>query len=175
MTGAVTTEQWMHAYMEQFRQLVKEATTAYLTADHLAYVTYPVVKESKMLAAITEKLYSALQLAVEALLYHDALYKRITDIPEHEADRIMVFSRVTGKRYGFDKGATDLLMALYGLVSKRRQSPLEFARKDHFFIASKNFQLQMLSFEKVKQFMEEGKRFMNRFNEVVHGLNGRSY
>ena len=46
--------------MDKLKQLITEANTEFKIADHLAYVTYSTIRESKLLYAIAEVLYNSL-------------------------------------------------------------------------------------------------------------------
>ena len=63
--------------MDIFKNLIYEANKAFNTADHLAYVTYPLVNDTKVITLITEHLFNALEKGMDALLYIERLYKRI--------------------------------------------------------------------------------------------------
>ena len=41
--------------MENVRKLLNEANSLFRTSDHLMYVTYPLVKDNKLIIAITQK------------------------------------------------------------------------------------------------------------------------
>ena len=77
--------------MEDFLELLSEANRAFKTADHLTYVTYPLVQETKLLIAIVENLYSALIKSIEAILEYDQLYKRISLLPQDPQSRLEIF------------------------------------------------------------------------------------
>ena len=58
---------------ELYQELISGANKAVRTADHLVYVTYPLVNDVKLLVTITENLNKALLMAMEALLQYEYL------------------------------------------------------------------------------------------------------
>ena len=63
--------------MEQFHQMIQEANKYFTIADHLAYVTYPVVKEIKLTLTIAQNLYNAMTKVIDAIILYERFYKRI--------------------------------------------------------------------------------------------------
>ena len=63
--------------MEQFqieRELAKQKIKV---ADHIISVTYPLVKDPKLLLGVLENIHSALMHCISAILEYDRLFKRI--------------------------------------------------------------------------------------------------
>jgi len=67
--------------MEEISNALKDANRLLRIADHLTYVTYPLVKDNKLIIAIAESLNGAMIKAMDALLYYDRYYKRIMHFP----------------------------------------------------------------------------------------------
>ena len=57
--------------MQKFNNFVLEANKKFKLADHIAYVTYPLLKETKLLLTILENTNKSLILALNAYLYYD--------------------------------------------------------------------------------------------------------
>jgi len=145
---------------------VTEANKALASADHLAYVTYPVVNDTKLLFVILKQLNHALTKSMYALLHYDALFKRIPLFPDDYAVQLDLFKRSTAKRYHITKDEITLLEDIKELVNKHKTSTVEFARKDKFVIASRDYRLRTLTIGKVKNYITNAKTFIHKVNEV---------
>ena len=58
--------------------LINKANQSFKVADHIAYVTYPLVKDNKLIITVTENLAESLTKAIESLLFYERMYKRIS-------------------------------------------------------------------------------------------------
>lgn len=158
--------------MDKFHYYVTEANKAFRVADHLAYVTYPVVHDSKLMATILDQLHLALQHGMAALLYYDTLYKRLSTFPREFEAQFPLFQGVTCKRYNIGQDTCVLIQEVDDLVRHRRESPVEFSRRDKYVIASNTYRLRTLSIEKIKHYVMQTKKFIEKVNEI-HAANIR--
>ncbi len=159
--------------MEKFKTYVAEANKAFKTADHLIYVTYPVLQDNKLMATALEHLHHALMKGMAALLYYDAAYKRISIFPSEFPSQFRLFKESTARRYGIGEDVCRMILDVAELVRNRRESLLEFSRKDKYVIASQTYRLRMLTIEKMKQYLSSAKLFLERVNHVYAAYDGR--
>lgn len=152
--------------MEDFLKLLSEANRAFKTADHLTYVTYPVVQETKLLLAIVENLYSALIKSIEAILEYDQLYKRISLLPQDFQSRFEIFKTKSAKRYNINNIDLNLIEDLKEIIAYHKKSPLEFARKDKYVLYLNNFRIKTIDFKKVKGDLEKVNTFLKKVNLI---------
>ncbi|MAG50668.1 hypothetical protein CL621_03480 [archaeon] len=152
--------------MEDFLELLSEANKAFKTADHLTYVTYPLVQETKLLIAIVENLYSALIKSIEAILEYDQLYKRISLLPQDPQLRFEIFKTKSAKRYNIDDIDLDLIEDLREIISYHKKSPLEFVRKDKYVLYLNNLRIKTIDFKKIKEDLEKVNTFLKKVNLI---------
>ena len=88
--------------MQEFRNLVLEAHRKLRLADHMAYITYPMLKETKLLLTILDNLDKSLKLSLNAYLYYERLYKRISIYPDDFKTKLDLFERGPAKRYNLE-------------------------------------------------------------------------
>ena len=161
--------------MEKFTTYVAEANKAFNTADHLIYVTYPVLRDNKLLAIALEHLHTALLRGMAALLYYDVSYKRISVFPSEFTSQFRLFKESSAKRYGIGEDLCLVISDVAEMVQQRRQSPIEFSRKDTYVIASPTYKLRTLTIEKMKKYLGTTKTFMERVNHVYAAYDGRRH
>ncbi len=153
--------------MEDIQSLVKEANKAFNTADHLTYVTYPLVNDVKLLLTVIDNLYLALNYGMEALLQYDKEYKRIGNIPVKYDDRLVVFKTKVAHRYNIEREHVILLMEINELRFMHEKSTVEFERKNKYIICTSDYKTKMINIDKVKEYMEKAKGFIDKVNKVL--------
>ena len=62
--------------MEKFHEYFLKAKRDLATADHLAYVTFSLIKDKKLLLKILEQIKSALTNFINSVLHLEYIYKR---------------------------------------------------------------------------------------------------
>ncbi len=152
--------------MEIIQDLLKNANKKYETADHLAYVTYPLIQEPKLIITIADHLYSALNYLIEALIRYERLYKRIPPVQESFESKFDLFKRCLS-RYNIDRENTLLIYDLKALLDSRQKSPIEFIKKDKLVICSQNYKIQTITLSKVKEYLSSSKPLFEKINKII--------
>jgi hypothetical protein len=152
--------------MQKFSNLVLEANKKLKLADHIAYVTYPLLKETKLLLTILENTNKSLILALNAYLHYDHLYKRISHIPESLGDKLDIFERSSAKRYNLE-GYKQLILEINEILKKHKDAPVAFVKKDKLVICSKNYKIKTLEIEDAKMYLSKAKPFILRLHNIL--------
>ena len=153
--------------MENVRKLLNEANSLFRTSDHIMYVTYPLVKDNKLIICVTENLSSSLIKAMEAVLHYDRLYKRIEIFPENFYSKLDIFKRKCAVRYNIDRKYIILIEDLKRIVDERRKSKMEFVRKDKYVICDSNYSTKIISINKLKEYLNISRNFIKQVNQII--------
>lgn len=153
--------------MENIRKLLKDAQEKMLRADHLAFMTYPQVKEPKMLALVVDNANAVFLDCMEALLCYERMYKRINPVKGDFDSELRVFRTHCCKRYGYPESVLGMVSEVKHLADKKRSCPVEFQRKESYMLCSEDYKLDSLNAKKVQSYVQEAKRFLNKTLEVV--------
>ena len=153
--------------MELFQELIIEANKAFKTADHLIYVTYPLVNDVKLIVTIVDNLNKALLYGVEALLQYEYLYKRISFMPREFSDKIEVFKSYCIPKYNISRESLLLVSDIKNLVEHRKNSPIEFVRSEKFVMCTSDYKMRVLNYDKVKNFTLLTREFINKLNVIL--------
>ncbi|MBS3167613.1 hypothetical protein J4216_00630 [Candidatus Woesearchaeota archaeon] len=124
---------------DKFNLLLKEANKAFNTADHLAYVSYPLLKDNKLLLAIANNLYLSGIKSIGVVLYYEKLNKRIDTLPLDYDNIIFVFENQVVNRMKLNKEIIRVIRELKIVLNQHSQSPLEFSRKNKFVICNNDY------------------------------------
>ena len=151
--------------MQYIKELLKEANQLLNKADHLTYITYPSIKEPKLLCLVIEDLQKATDNIMQLVLYRERLYKRIDPIKKVYSQEFEIFKKIA-KRYGIDENQTELVKDLKKMVIANKESPMRFKRKDKYVICSNDYKMNVIDIKKVKDYVQKTKI-------IVHNINRR--
>ena len=135
------------------------------TADHLAYITFPLIKENKLLLKILEELNFSLLNAINAILQYEYTYKRIS-IYQNARDNLETFKRLA-PRYSLNPSQLAKLLDILNIEEKHKKSPFEFTKSDKIVIMSENNQTDSLGLERVKDWILELKDLLRKANMAI--------
>lgn len=136
----------------------------------MTYVTYPLVKETRLLLNIINNLNIALVRSVDSFLLYERHYKRIMRIPETFKEKLELFLHL-GRKYGFSKEEIDMIKTISGIIESHKKSPVEFSRKEKFVIFSDSFSsYKSIDVDTVKNYLSKAKVFISRVGNIL--ING---
>jgi hypothetical protein len=154
--------------MEIFEQQLEEAKKALKTADHLAYITYPLVLDNKLMLLIIENIYNSLLKTMDAFLNYDKYYKRIPVVPANTEEKISAFRSEICKRYNIDLDIVFMIKDLKAIAETRKNSNMEFFRKNEIVIVAEEFsRVKTLNLKKVKDYINSTKVLVNKADSII--------
>ena len=146
--------------MEEFEKNLKEAVKHLQIADHMAYVTFPLINENRLLLKIFDELYISIINCVNAVLNYEYLYKRIQLYNNHR-DNLDTFVRIA-KDYELSNEQVKKIKEIIDLNKKHKQSAMEFVKNDKVIIMSDSLSTQILDLRLVKEYLLLAKELMVR-------------
>ncbi len=153
--------------MERFQEYRQQARQHLKNADHLVTMTYPMVRDNKLLLPAAENLTDALNLSVLSVLSYELLHGRIKPFSEEQESSFRTFSTDVANRYRIDKNYIKLITDLNELVRLHKKSAVEFSRKDKFVIASETYKMIELSEASLKDDLGRARRFIESMEIIV--------
>jgi hypothetical protein len=153
--------------MEEFQILRDKAMQKIKVADHMLFMTYPLVKDPKLLLAIIENISASLDYGMSALLKHDRLFKRIPPYHDTFPSRFEIFRSKMIPRHDLSPNYVKLIKDVRTIISEHKKSPVEFARKDKFVICSHGYNLKTIDINLVKKYIFETKVFVKNVDKIV--------
>jgi len=152
---------------EELKLLLDKANRHLNTADHLTYVTYPLVKDIKILFSIVDNLSKSLNYGMESILYYDKLFKRIPLYPNNFELKFKIFQRSCVTRYNIKGDQISLIEELNTIMEKHRNSSMVFQRQDKLVISNHDYRLKTLSIEDIKKYLANAKLFIFKVNSIL--------
>ena len=147
--------------METFLKNLEKAKNITFTADHLIYVTYPLLKDKKLLLKILLETKNAIIYSLNSILQYEYLFKRIRLHTDPKIN-FKTFQNKCAAKYGITESQIKLIMNLLDLSEKHKKSPMEYLKNDKIVILSKSSEQTILPIEKIKEFVELSKNILKK-------------
>ncbi|MCF7861991.1 hypothetical protein K9M79_07155 [Candidatus Woesearchaeota archaeon] len=154
--------------MEKHIEEQEKAKKTIMVADHMLSVTFPLVKDPKMLVAILENIFIALSSSVASVLYLHRKYKMIPPFHDTFESKYNSFVTYIKPTYKIDLEYVRLIQDIKDILIERKSSPMEFSRKDSFVICSDKYHMRRISTGQIKNFLNMTKKFIVEIDRIVN-------
>jgi len=129
-----------------------EAEKKLKTADHLIYMTYPMVQDKKILLTILSEINLSVLNTINAILQYEYLYKRI-ELTKSGKDNLLIFFTECAPKYNITPTETKKIKDIIHLAEIHKKSPMEFLKEDKIIILSESLQPRSISVENIKEYL----------------------
>lgn len=150
---------------EKYLISLEEAKRHLQTADHLAYITFPLLKENRLLLKVLEELNISLLNAINSILQFEYTYKRIHIYTDARVN-LETFKQISS-RYNLGKEQLMKLLEVLNLAEQHKKSPFEFAKNDKIVIMSEGMKTETVNLEKVKTYLIEIKDLVRKISIII--------
>jgi len=150
--------------MEKFLENLATAEKTIYAADHLIYITFPLIKDKRLLIKIIHEIKNAITACITSILQHEYLYKRISLYKDPKLN-FRTFTEKCVPRYKITNEEIKLIFELFDFVEKHKESPFEFIKDDKVVILSKSLKPKTLTAEKTKEFLVLAKDILRKTKE----------
>ncbi|MEM3091242.1 MAG: hypothetical protein QXX55_01035 [Candidatus Pacearchaeota archaeon] len=150
--------------MEKFLENLLEAEKNIKNADHMIYVTFPLIKDKRILLKILEEIKNGVLYCITSILQHDFVYKKI-NLYKNAKENFNVFVQKSAQNYDITKDEIRMIRELLDLMEKHKQSPFEFIKGNKIIILSNGLKPTILTLEKTKEFLMLGKNLLKKTKE----------
>ena len=130
-------------------------------------VTYPLIKDTKLLLPIIQNLFMSMGNAMSAVLYYDRLYKRIPPFGDTFELKFNAFKEYCVHKHGIDKSYIADMHDIKAIIIARKKSPVEFVRKDRFVICNEDYRIKTLSIDDIRSYLSKAKLFIEQMEHLV--------
>jgi len=153
--------------MEKYEELRGYANKQIKVAEHMLTMTYPLVKDPKLLLAVIERVFASLNNAMSAVLHYEWTYKRIPSFPESFEARFDLFKARCARRYNLSPECVTMIQSVRDLINEHKRSPVEFTRKNKFVICSDDYRMRTVSVDQMKEFITKAKVFIGEISGMI--------
>lgn len=154
--------------MEKYEELRDIAGKKIQIADHMLTMTYPMIKDPKLLLAVMENLFLALTNSIGSLLYYERNYKRVPPFQDTFVSKFNVFKQKCAGRLNIDQEAILMVQEIKEIILQHKKSPVEFTRNDSFIICSDDYRMKTITLEKMKNYILKSRLFVQNINNIIN-------
>lgn len=151
--------------MEKYKNDLMEASRHLRIADHMAYVTFPLVNEHRLLLKIFDEIYLSIINCVNCILNYESLYKRIRLYSSFN-ENFNTFIRI-GKNYDLSSEQIKKIREIVDLNKKHKNSAVEFVKQNKIVIMSDNLGIQVLDLIIIKKYLLLAKELMLKTRDRI--------
>ena len=153
--------------MERYEELGQASRKNMQVADHMLTMTYPLVKDPKLLLAVMENIFLALTNSIGALLHYERIYKRVPPFQDTFASKFNLFQNKCSQRYSIDNEHLMMIQEIKDMILQHKKSPVEFTRGDSFVICSEDYRMKIVSVERMKEYILKSKQFIRGIDNII--------
>jgi hypothetical protein len=153
--------------MEQFQELRDLADKKLKLADHILTMTYPMVKDPRLLLSSVENLFLAYSYGMGSVLHYDLIFKRVPPFQDNFASKYDLFREKCAKRYNISAEYLCIIKDLREIIIAHRKSPVEFSKNERFVICNHDYHMRAISLNEVKSYVEKAKLFIKNVSTIV--------
>lgn len=147
---------------EKYFESLQQAQKSLQIADHMTYITFPLVKEKRLLLKVLSEIGISILSTINAILQYEYSWKRI-QIYSDAKSNFETFKHIV-PRYKISPEQLKILIEVLALSEKHKKSPFEFVKNDRIVIMSDSLAPSYLNLEKIKTFLLETKDFLRKVN-----------
>src|SRR3989344_2078097 len=159
--------------MKDIKIMLDKANQFIKRADHMFYITYPLVRDNKLIIAMAENISNGLICAMDSVSMYEKLYKRISIYPEDFNVKIDIFRGSIARRYNIEREHIILIQDLRRFLEERKKSGVEFVRNDRYVLFNQKKELKSLGIDKIKENLNISKEFIKKVNGILTNVTTR--
>jgi len=153
--------------MERYQELRESSKKNLSIADHMLTMTYPLLKDSKLLPVVLDNIFLALTNSIGALLYYDRLYKRVPPFQNNFTSKFNMFQAKVVGRYKIPKEYVAFIQQVKDILLQHKKSPVEFARQGAFVICDSDYKMKSLTVEQMREYLLKTKDFVIKMEKII--------
>ena len=135
-------------------------------ADHIAYVTFPLVNEKKLLLKIFEEVHKSLINLISALLLFEHQKNKIKLYKDNN-ENVKNFIKLS-QNYNINSEEIKKILEVIEINNKHKNSAMEFVRKDKVVIMLDDLKTKTIDIQKIKEYLSLTKSLFIRINLVLN-------
>lgn len=147
--------------MPKFLEYLSEAQRIIKTTDHILYVTFPLIKDKRLLLKILDEIKKALAYTINAILQYEYIFKKIT-LYKDAKENFETFTKHSAKRFGLNSEEIESTKKIFEITQLRKQSTMEFPREEKIVILSPNLKQTTINLEETKKFLQITKKIIDK-------------
>ena len=152
--------------MEKFLNNIEEAEKIVRAIDHMAYTTFPLFQDKRILIKILLETKTAITNYINAILQYEYIFKRI-NLYKNAKTNFKTFTERCSRKYQITQEEIEKIIELFNIVEKHKQSSMEFTRNEKIVILSENMQPETITIQRIKEFLNLAKNLGQKTKNII--------
>ncbi len=144
---------------------IEEANKFLKIADHMVYITFPAMKEQRLLIKILEQIHKAQKAMISFILDNEYQGKRIRLYAEPQVNFKTFLS--CAPKYGIKEPHLDSIKKTASIIDMHIKSPMEFVKQDKLVIMSEGMQMESITHEQVKKHLIQSREMLKSIENQI--------
>lgn len=145
---------------------LEEAEKKIKTIDHILYVTFPLIKDKKILLKTILESKISIMNCINSILQYEYLQGK-TNLSQDSKQNLKTFIEECAPRYNINPQEIRKIFDLLEIVEKHKKSSFEFVKNNKIIILSDTMQLEAITLEKTKEFLSLAKEILKKTQETI--------
>lgn len=157
-----------------FLKAKEYATQKYEGARHLLNVTFPTVKDPKLLLGVIDNLVESFNYSIDAILTYERLLRVVPIYTNDQKSKFRLFQQKSVPRNKIPLRYISLYQELKEVLDLHKKSPMAFQRGNKFVICNKDYMLKTLSLNDIRDYLQLTKEFLIVTENILSQYHKRS-
>ncbi len=153
--------------MEHYQEALQKAKFQYDAAFHLLNVTYPLLKDPKLLIAILSNVHSSMEHSLDAILSFERQLLLVPHYLDNFQSKFNVFRYKSVPRNKIDPQLVEAISTVQTLLNLHQRSLIEFRKEDRLMICDKEFEVKQVAIPEIRQYLEASKNLIGAANKII--------
>ena len=137
------------------------------SASHLLKVTFPVVKDPKLLLGVIHHLHLSMEQCLEAILSHDQQLQLVPKSLDTFQAKIAAFRHKSCRRHNIPIELLNALVSLKEIVDLQQRSTMQFPRGPRFVLSTSDYRFKAISVADVQKYSQQAEQLIAVTDQVL--------
>ena len=153
--------------MEKHQESLQKAKFQYDAAFHLLTITYPFLKDPKLLIAVLSNIHTSMEYALDALLSFERQLQLVPHYLDNFQSKFNVFQYKSVRRNKIEPTIVRSMEMVQTLLNFHQRSLIEFHRQDKLVICDKEFEIQQVSPTDIRNYLDASKALITIAEKII--------
>lgn len=146
----------------------EKAYQQYNTAAHLLNVTFPLMKDQKLLLGIVHNLFGSVEASMTAILQYERDLRLVSGFNDADfQSKFNTFRSKSVRRNKISGSTVALIQELKEIVDLHHKSPMVFQRGASVVICDKQYELKSLTVRDIAQYLNQTNEFLHQMEQIM--------
>jgi hypothetical protein len=144
---------------------LKDAQKELSIADHMVYVTMPLLTDKNLFISLVDHLYKSMFYSIMGFLKNEMYYKRLFAMPREDKNIVDFFLRKYAHNLEVNKDELEMIKRMTNIGIATSKSYTQFKRSDKFVVLSQNYRVLEIDQSIIKKYLSLQKKFIVKIRE----------